>query len=100
MKVGPLDVDSSTRLLALRAMERGVDISDDPWVAELAERTGVATLERVRSLRRYEFRRGEELLARASTEWVWIDTARGRPRPIPQEVAASFEVVEDYDGSH
>ena len=63
----------------------------------LVVRTWVASLDRVRSLRRYRFEREGELLARAETEWVWIDAARGRPRPVPAEVAQSFEVVESPD---
>jgi acyl-CoA thioester hydrolase len=61
----------------------------------LTIRTWVASLERVRSSRRYRIERAGELLARAETEWVWIDTAKGRPRPVPEEVAAAFEVVAD-----
>lgn len=60
----------------------------------LAVRTWVATLERARSLRRYQVVRNGEILARAETEWVWIDTEKGRPRAVPGEVAAAFEVVE------
>ena len=63
----------------------------------LTVRTWVATLDRVRSLRRYRIERDGDLLARAETEWVWIDAIRGRPRPIPAEVAEAFEVVGDPD---
>ncbi len=57
-------------------------------------RTWVATLDRVRSLRKFRFERGGDLLARAETEWVWFDLARGRPRPVPGEVASAFVVVD------
>ena len=57
-------------------------------------RTWVATLERVRSVRKFRFERNNELLALAQTLWVWIDLESGKPRPVPGEVAASFEVTE------
>ena len=62
---------------------------------EVIVRTWVATLERVRSRRRYRVTRGDELLARAETEWVWVEVASGRPKAVPEAVAAAFEVVGD-----
>ena len=56
-------------------------------------RTWVASLDRVRSRRAYRIQRGNDLLARAETEWVWVCLDKGRPRPVPAEVAAAFEVV-------
>ena len=48
-------------------------------------RTWIADFRRVRSQREYEVRSGERLVARASTDWVYVDRARGRPRRIPDE---------------
>ena len=62
---------------------------------EVIVRTWVASVDKVRSRRRYRFERAGQLLAQAETEWVWIDHGRGRPRPVPAEVAAAFEVVDD-----
>ncbi len=62
---------------------------------EITIRTWVATMERIRSLRKYRIRRGDEVVARAETQWVWIEKASGRPRPVPDDVAASFEIVSD-----
>lgn len=59
----------------------------------LLVRTWVATMERVRSRREFRFEREGELIARAQTEWVWFDVARSRPRPIPEEVTAAFEIA-------
>lgn len=60
-------------------------------------RTWVADLKKVTSLRRYEIvRAGPEkqaLLARAATDWAFIQFATHQPRRIPPEVAAAFEVV-------
>ena len=55
-------------------------------------KTWVADFQRVRSRRAYEFRLdgSGELVARASTDWVFLDDATGRPAPIPPEMMAAF----------
>lgn len=50
---------------------------------QLIMRTWVAEARRVRSIRRYEFRRGDILLARGETDWVFVDLTTGRPKSIP-----------------
>jgi acyl-CoA thioester hydrolase len=57
--------------------------------------TWVSTLETVRSLRKYKFIRPDDhtLLARAETDWVFLDSATGRPRMIPVAVAQRFTVI-------
>jgi acyl-CoA thioester hydrolase len=59
--------------------------------------TWVADFRKVRSLRRYKFVRAadQKVLARGETEWVLVGAATGRPRGIPNEMAALFEVVPD-----
>jgi acyl-CoA thioester hydrolase len=52
----------------------------------LVVRTWIADLERVRSLRRYEFLRDGEILATGATDWVFVDAASGRPRRIPDVI--------------
>jgi YbgC/YbaW family acyl-CoA thioester hydrolase len=54
--------------------------------------TWVADWRRVRSRRAYEFRLAEskELVARASTDWVFLESASGRPSTIPPEMMAAF----------
>ncbi len=55
-------------------------------------KTWVSDFRRVRSRRAYELRLAEsgELAARASTDWVFLDSATGRPASIPQEMMAAF----------
>lgn len=48
-------------------------------------RTWIADFRRVRSQREYEVRADERLVALASTDWVYVDRARGRPRRVPEE---------------
>ena len=57
-------------------------------------RTWIATGERVTSLRKYEFYRNEELVARGETEWVHVDSVTGRPKRIPVELRRFVEVEE------
>ncbi len=55
-------------------------------------KTWVADFRRVISRRNYEFylQPGDELAARAWTDWVFMDTRAGRPTRIPPEVIAGF----------
>ena len=65
-----------------------------PAVAEdrIIVRTWVEDFRRVASLRRYEFLRARDrtVLAKGQTEWVFIDTATGRPKSIPPELRSLF----------
>ncbi len=60
-------------------------------------RTWVSDVRRAFSLRRYEFvRTGDDtLLARGETDWVYVDLTSGRPRSVPQEIRAMFELQEE-----
>src|SRR4051812_20220708 len=49
-------------------------------------KTWVADVGRVRSLRKYEFWRGDKLLVRGETDWVFVNSARGKPLSIPGEI--------------
>jgi acyl-CoA thioester hydrolase len=55
-------------------------------------RTWVADFRRIRSRRAYELRLAgsEELVARASTDWVYLVSSTGRPAAIPPEMKAAF----------
>ncbi len=59
-------------------------------------RTWVASMERTRSLRKYEMIRksDQKLLARAETLWAFIDFATGAVRRIPPEIAQAFPLRE------
>ena len=59
--------------------------------------TWVATMRRVRSLRRYRFVRledGQELV-RGETDWVFVDVNSGAPQAIPKEVTELFTLLSD-----
>jgi len=63
----------------------------------LVTRTWVATMRRITSLRRYEVRRPGDgaLLARASTQWVFVDVATARPARVPPEIERAYPLVPD-----
>ncbi len=57
--------------------------------------TWVSTMGRSQSLRKYKFLREADgkVLARAETNWVYLNSATGRPRAIHDEVGKAFEIV-------
>ena len=59
--------------------------------------TWVADLRKVRTLRRYKVVRAKDqkVLAQGETEWVFVDASTGRPRGIPNQIAALFTPVPD-----
>lgn len=59
--------------------------------------TWVAKFKKIRSQRNYRFVRIADgaILAQAQTDWVFLDSCRGRPIPIPPEVLAAYTVVTD-----
>lgn len=58
-------------------------------------KTWISTLRKARSLRKYQFLRLDDdtVLATGETEWVFVDITTGRPRSIPDEVTACFELL-------
>ena len=56
--------------------------------------TWVADLRRAFSTRRYRFTRPGDgaVLAKGETNWVFVDAATGRPKSIPAELQAMFEL--------
>jgi len=60
---------------------------------EIEIRTWVENIQRVRSLRKYEFvRRADgKTLVKGETDWVFVDVKSGRPLAIPQEVSDVFK---------
>lgn len=59
-------------------------------------KTWVANMKPATSLRRYEILNSEgEILARAETDWAFVNYERQKPIRIPAEVADCFEVVAD-----
>jgi acyl-CoA thioester hydrolase len=63
----------------------------------LAVDTRVASMSAANSVRRTAITRVADgtLLCRASTDWVFVDIARGRPRRIPEDVRARFPLEPD-----
>ena len=57
---------------------------------EIEAVTWIADFRRVRSRRDYEIRSGERLIARAHTDWVYVDRVQSRPRSVPEEMQRVF----------
>jgi acyl-CoA thioester hydrolase len=60
---------------------------------EIEIRTWVDNLQRVRSLRKYEFARKADgkILVKGETDWVFVDAQSGKPLAIPPEVRDVFQ---------
>jgi acyl-CoA thioester hydrolase len=78
---GSLWLVRRTTLTDLGAIRYGDEIEATTWIADFR---------RVRSRRDYEVRAGERVVARASTDWVYVDGATIRPRRIPPDMQAAF----------
>ncbi len=52
--------------------------------------TWVTDFRRVRSLRCFEIYANDQLAARATTDWVFVDTTTGRPTTVPPEMEEAF----------
>ena len=67
----------------LQPLQYGDNVTITTWVADMRK---------VRSQRAYEFRNDatDALVARAHTDWVFLDTKNLRPAPIPEELMAAF----------
>jgi acyl-CoA thioester hydrolase len=72
-----------TEIEYLRPLRYGDTVQIKTWVADFR---------RVRSRRAYEFRCGgsSEVVARASTDWVFLQLSTGRPITIPPEMKTAF----------
>ena len=59
---------------------------------EIEIRTWVENVQRVRSMRKYEFVRKSDgkTLVKGETDWVFVDVRSGRPLAIPEEVKNVF----------
>ena len=57
--------------------------------------TWPVNFQRVRSVRKYKFVRASDgaAIARAETDWVFINAKTGRPQSIPEEVRNTLPVV-------
>lgn len=61
---------------------------------KLAVDTRVASMSAANSMRRTTITRVSDgaLLCKASTDWVFVDVRRGRPRRIPEDVRVRFPI--------
>jgi len=59
---------------------------------QLVVETRVASVAAASSTRRTRILRDGELLARAATNWAYVDFGTGRPMRIPEEVKSLFEL--------
>lgn len=86
-QLGAAWVVRSHRIEYLRPTFAGEEIEIQTWVCNL---------KRTRSLRRYRFLRvpDQTLLARAETDWVFVNVSSGRPLSIPEEVSSCYQIVE------
>jgi len=59
--------------------------------------TWPSNFQRVRSLRKYKFVRAKNqaVIARAETDWVFVNATTGRPQSIPDEVKNTLPVVNE-----
>lgn len=57
---------------------------------DLTVRTWIGDFRRVRSQREYEVRADDRIIARAFSDWVFVDRTTGRPRRIPEEWHTTF----------
>lgn len=66
---------------------------------EIEIKTWVCNLKRAKSLRRYCFLNADtqSILARAETDWVYVNAETGRPRKIDTEVSEAFILVSQED---
>ena len=59
-------------------------------------KTWVANMKSAISVRQYEiFNDAGEMLAKAETNWAFVNYEKQRPTRIPEEVASSFVIVEE-----
>ena len=75
----------------LRPALLGDEIMVYTWVAAMTERNSPRRTLFVRNAGR------RQILARAETQWTFVDIRRGRSIPIPDEVRSAFEIVESEE---
>ena len=68
---------------------------------EILACTWVAGMDRRTSLRQTAFlrRADRQMLARAQTQWIFVDLSSGRPRAIPEAVRTAFATIASEDAA-
>jgi acyl-CoA thioester hydrolase len=82
-QMGHIWVIRETQVDYLRSLVFGDSVEVTTWVSDFR---------RVRSRRMYELRSlgSGEVVAKGSTDWVYIETATGRPARVPDEMVRAF----------
>ncbi len=82
-ELGTIWLIRETRIEYLQSLRFGDSVEVTTWVGDFR---------RVRSRRFYELRRVSdgEMVARASTDWVYVERATSRPARVPPEMVAAF----------
>lgn len=82
-QMGTLWLIRETDIEYLRSLVYGDSVEITTWVGDFR---------RVRSRRFYEFHHVDsgELIAKAATDWVYLDRTNGRPVSVPDEMIAAF----------
>ncbi len=75
----------------LRPAQLGDEIAVCTWVAAMTERESPRRTLFLRNASR------RQILARAETQYTFVDIRRGRAMAIPDEVRSAFEIVEAED---
>lgn len=90
LAAGATWVARSHRIDYLRPAYAGDDVIIRTWVKDFR---------RAFSRRRYEFVRASDrvVLARGQTDWVFVDRATGRPKSVPAEIQAMFQIGHSAD---
>lgn len=62
---------------------------------EITVLTWPSNFKRVRSLRKYKFIRAKDqaVIARAETDWVFVNATTGRPQSIPEDVKNTLPIL-------
>jgi acyl-CoA thioester hydrolase len=89
-ELGSTWVVQSHRIEYVNPAFKGDDITALTWVS---------TIGKVQSLRKYKFIRTSDskILARAETNWVYVNAKAGRPCAIHESVANAFEIVPENE---
>jgi acyl-CoA thioester hydrolase len=79
------------------ARSHTIDYLQPAFVGDkLIVRTWVADMKKVTSIRRYQIIResDRQVLAKAETNWAFVDYATGKPKRIPAEIIGLYKVTD------
>lgn len=88
---GSAFVVRSHRIRYLRPALLGQRIVVETWIAD---QRAAASLRKYRLLLESDGEDDGTVIARAETDWAYIDLGAGSPRPIEDDIIAAFELVD------